>query len=163
MLIFGLSFHQLGAVHKWRRNILSNQRKSVDWTDQRSSNEWYISEDTMHINGLGIPIWKRAPTERSSECSATVTQKDDERWRGGSSEKMIKDENSKDSRESIQKRPHWAQLNHCWGKWMVDDWIGNGLCYMQLILIINTWAIILYLCSPTSDPPIFSWKSLKYH
>ena len=49
-------------------------RKSVDWTDQRSSKECYISEDTTHKYELGIPIWKRDPTERSSESSDGSTR-----------------------------------------------------------------------------------------
>ena len=49
---------------------------------------------------------------------------------------MTNDEKSKDSRESIQKRSHWAQLDHFWGKWMVDC-IRNGLCYMQLISVFT--------------------------
>ena len=34
--------------------------------------------------------------------------------------KIMNDEKSKELREPIQKRPHWDQLGHFWGKWTVD-------------------------------------------
>ena len=45
------------------------------------------------------------------------------------------DEKSNDSRESIQKRltrPHWAQLDHIGGKWMV---IGVSVSFLRGILL----------------------------
>ena len=67
---------------------------------------------------------------------------------------MMNDENSKDSRESIYKRSHWAQLEHFWGKWMVDC-KSNGLCYMQLISILMelNWIlkIMVFGSNPSTD------------
>ena len=57
---------------------------------------------------------------------------------------MINDENSKETRESIQKRSHWAQLNHFWGKWMVDDWL-NRQWPMLYATDINTGFLKLWV------------------